>query len=122
MGLMQFMPGTWDELARELWLHDPYNPDENIHAGTVYDARCLTNVRLWLDELIIPESDQYRLMLCSYNAGGGYTRAAIQLCRARNLLPSWDNFSLQFPQATVRGKKPDWKQALGYALKIVPLT
>jgi soluble lytic murein transglycosylase-like protein len=123
MGLFQIMPGTYADLARELMLgQDPMNPDDNIHAGTHYDAKCLASVRLWLDEFVIPEEDHYRLMLCSYNAGGGYVCVAIKESRARGLVPTWTNFASLFPQATVRGLKPDWKQALGYATKILPLT
>jgi hypothetical protein len=37
MGLMQVMPGTWDELAERYGLgDDPNNPRDNIMAGTAY--------------------------------------------------------------------------------------
>lgn len=58
MGLMQVMPGTWDELrARHRLGDDPFDPRDNIHAGTAY-----------LREML----DRYGNiggMLAAYNAG-----------------------------------------------------
>lgn len=60
MGLMQIMPGTWAELRTRYRLgRDPYNPRDNIIAGTAY-----------LREL----HDRYgnpTAMLAAYNAGPG---------------------------------------------------
>ena len=37
MGLMQVMPKTWSEMRRQYGLgNDPYNPHDNIFAGTAY--------------------------------------------------------------------------------------
>ncbi len=37
MGLMQLMPGTWNDVRRRLGLgDDPYNPRDNILAGAAY--------------------------------------------------------------------------------------
>lgn len=60
MGLMQIMPGTWAELRKRYRLgRNPYNPRDNIVAGTAY-----------LREL----HDRYGnpiAMLAAYNAGPG---------------------------------------------------
>jgi soluble lytic murein transglycosylase len=54
MGLMQLMPDTADRYA----VVDPYSPDENIGAGTIY-------LRWLLDEF----GDELELALAGYNAG-----------------------------------------------------
>nr|WP_295237945.1 lytic transglycosylase domain-containing protein [uncultured Brevundimonas sp.] len=59
MGLMQVMPGTWAELRLRHGLGaDPYNPQDNVLAGTAY-----------LREMY----DRFGLhgMLAAYNAGPG---------------------------------------------------
>jgi hypothetical protein len=54
MGLMQLMPDTADRYA----VVDPYSPDENIGAGTLY-------LRWLLDEF----GGELELALAGYNAG-----------------------------------------------------
>jgi soluble lytic murein transglycosylase-like protein len=57
MGLMQLMPGTWAEMRTRLSLgSDPYNPRDNILAGTAY-------LRLMYDRFGYPG------LFGAYNAG-----------------------------------------------------
>ncbi|MFT8804300.1 MAG: transglycosylase SLT domain-containing protein [Acetobacter aceti] len=59
MGLMQLMPATWSELAAEFGLgNDPYEPHDNIMAGTGY-------IRQLYDKFGSPG------FLAAYNAGPG---------------------------------------------------
>ncbi|GAA6176411.1 lytic transglycosylase domain-containing protein [Sulfitobacter pacificus] len=60
MGLMQVMPGTWVELRQHHGLgQDPFDPRENIIAGTAY-------LRAMLDRY-----GTVGAMLAAYNAGPG---------------------------------------------------
>ncbi|MBN9673719.1 lytic transglycosylase domain-containing protein [Roseibium aggregatum] len=74
MGLMQLMPGTWEEMRGRYGLSaDPYEPRDNILAGTAY-----------LREMF----DRYGNitgMLAAYNAGPVRYDAYLETCRA---LPS----------------------------------
>lgn len=56
MGMMQLMPGT----AAMLGVNDPFNPIENIWAGT-YHVKCL----------ILKYNYNYDLVFAAYNAGEG---------------------------------------------------
>lgn len=59
MGLMQLMPGTWDEMRTLLGLgSDPFDPRDNILAGTAY-------LRRMYDRFGYPG------MFAAYNAGPG---------------------------------------------------
>ncbi|TIL65646.1 lytic transglycosylase domain-containing protein [Mesorhizobium sp.] len=60
MGLMQIMPATWDELRAHYRLgDDPFDPRDNILAGTAY-------LRAMLDRY-----GNVGAMLAAYNAGPG---------------------------------------------------
>jgi soluble lytic murein transglycosylase-like protein len=59
MGLMQLMPGTWSDMRARLGLGaDPYDPRDNILAGTCY-------LRLMYDRFGYPG------LFAAYNAGPG---------------------------------------------------
>jgi soluble lytic murein transglycosylase-like protein len=71
MGLMQLMPGTWDELRSELQLgSNPYDPRDNILAGTAYLRKL--GIRFG-----------YPGMIAAYNAGPA--RYAAYLARRQRL-------------------------------------
>ncbi len=61
-GLMQLMPATASELARKMGRHRPasYDPEFNIHAGSLYLARLLERY-----------DGNEKLALAAYNAGAG---------------------------------------------------
>jgi len=116
MGLLQLMPET----AKEVGCMEPFNPDENLKGGTTYLAKQLANVQLTVGSQPVAQDDLYRFALCSYNAGFGYTKVALRDLLARSLPLDWPHFRTALPQASVQGKKPDHKQALSYAEKILP--
>jgi soluble lytic murein transglycosylase-like protein len=71
MGLMQLMPGTWCDMRSRLGLGpDPYDPRDNILAGTLY-------LRLLYDRFGYPG------LFAAYNAGPA--RYAAHLTRGRPL-------------------------------------
>ncbi|MCA1200159.1 lytic transglycosylase domain-containing protein [Sphingomonas sp. R647] len=73
MGLMQLMPGTWEMLRKRLGLgHDPFDPCDNILAGSAY-----------LRELLDRYGDPG--FLAAYNAGPGRYEAYL---RRRQGLPA----------------------------------
>jgi len=81
-GLMQLMPAT----ARQLGLGDPYNPQENLAAGTRY----LQMLNHSFEE--IPDSVQrIKFVLAAYNCGLGHVRDAQRLAEAMGKNPMvWD--------------------------------
>lgn len=100
MGLMQLMPSTYKEIAREIGLPmAPYDPRSNIHAGIRYNLECFdfwTERRNWQEKL--------RLMLASYNAGAGNIGRAQKVVREQDLCKgrSWGCIKQGLPQVTGR--------------------
>ena len=105
--------------AKEVNVADPFNPDDCLRGGTEYLASCLANVRLVVAN-DTNQDDLLRFALCSYNCGFGYVRAALRDILASGSPPTWASLKASLPHATVRGKKPDSKQAIGYVEKILP--
>lgn len=74
MGIAQFMPATWAQLAKERVIPpnaSAYSPAPAIHACAFYMARL---AKKWTAER--EETDRYLLALASYNAGFGNILAA----------------------------------------------
>ena len=66
-GLMQIMPGTWEEMASKCAeADDPFDAHDSIYTGAAYMEEML---KVWKWER--PEADRYALALASYNAGAG---------------------------------------------------
>ena len=68
-GIAQFMPGTWDQIAKEMNLPDhanPYQPERAIPAAAYYMRKLWDT---WTTER--EQTDRYFLALASYNAGLG---------------------------------------------------
>jgi membrane-bound lytic murein transglycosylase F len=74
-GLMQVMPHTQKEIARQLAIDDLTNPKLNIRAGIFY-MRKMYRMFDGLDE-----SDRIRLTLAAYNAGPGRVLDAQKLAK-----------------------------------------
>lgn len=97
MGLMQLMPGTWEELRRRLALgQDPFDPRDNVLAGTAY-------LRQLFDRYGSPG------YLAAYNAGPGRYEQSL----AGRPLP---DETLRYVEkitggATAWRLSPDWRSA-----------
>ncbi len=81
-GLAQFMPGTWDQVRRELRLGSAASPhhDIAIEAGAYYMARLRKG---WSSPR--PQEDRQQLAQASYNAGMGNLLKAQRACGGPNL-------------------------------------
>ncbi|GGA48771.1 lytic transglycosylase domain-containing protein [Pelagibacterium lentulum] len=109
MGLMQVMPDTWAELSERYGLgHDPFDPRNNVLAGTAY-----------LREMF----DRYgsvAAMLAAYNAGPGRyddyvakgrTLPAETLAYVASLLPLVDSEAVAALGQTAPPIPDDWRSA-----------
>lgn len=75
MGLCQFMPNTWREVAVKHELNNPWRPDQSIRAAAIYMTQMHSG---WSSPR--PPQDRYLLALASYNAGFGNLLAAQRKC------------------------------------------
>jgi len=116
MGLMQLMPGT----ARDLGCTEPFNPDENLKAGTTYMARIIAEIQI-RGGLPYAEPDIYRMALAGYNGGPGYIYSALRISTEDGLPQTWASIKDTLPRATVRGKTIRVKDAVSYSEKILPI-
>lgn len=106
-GVMQLMPGTSAEIAKDLSCSDlPYVADINIRMGVFYDRWCY---RIWESEKGI---ERFRFMFASYNAGVGNIVDAQRLSRVKD---KWDEIAKQLSKIT--GKK-NAKQTIDYIKRI----
>jgi len=107
MGLMQIMPGTWDELRGQLELgSDPFDVRDNVMAGAFY-------LRQLLDRF------GRHGFLAAYNAGPG--RYAQHLSRGRGLPLETRAYVAQLAPAIAaaappgppdaRQRRPDWRSS-----------
>jgi membrane-bound lytic murein transglycosylase MltF len=80
-GLAQFMPATWDQIARELGLGNisPHESKYAITAGAYYMAKLS---RSWKSKR--SNIDRHRLAMASYNAGMGNLLKAQKACGGQN--------------------------------------
>ncbi len=115
MGLMQVMPATWAELrARHGLGRDPYDPRDNILAGTAY-----------LREMF----DRYgnvAAMLAAYNAGpgrydeyltNGRTLPAETRAYVAALAPILGGAAASEPPSSAPPPPPDWREAPLFAMR-----
>ncbi|WP_306049892.1 lytic transglycosylase domain-containing protein [Oceaniradius stylonematis] len=115
MGLMQVMPATWAELrARSDLGHDPYDPRDNIMAGTAYLRE------MW---------DRYgsvAAMLAAYNAGPGRydeylatgrTLPAETRAYVAALVPVLGGTAAPDAPARQSAPPPDWRAAPLFVLR-----
>lgn len=113
LGLLQLMPGTADEMG----CANPYDPGENLRAGIGYLKRQYGR----LDQVRTP-LDRLRWSFASYNCGRGYVQVALQLAELDQVHEwwTWDASAryLADPRATVRGRRADWRQVVGYVRRI----
>lgn len=114
-GLLQLMPGT----AREVGCLDPRDPGDNLRGGIRYLHTQWTRLAEIADQ-----ADRMRWAWASYNGGRGYVNRALSLSRLRygpaSRWAAWDVSSgaLSWPECTVRGKRPDWRQMVDYVARI----
>jgi len=78
MGLMQFMPRTFDEVSRQLGVTgSPYNPRISIMFGAFYDDKVTRN---FLGKRDRQPEDAFLIGLAAYNCGLGCVLRAQERC------------------------------------------
>lgn len=76
MGIMQIMPATWEEIASEINIADPWKAEQSIRAGVYYMLKIW---RFWVARGIADPDECLRFSQASYNAGMGNIRKAWRL-------------------------------------------
>lgn len=116
MGLFQLMPLT----AKELRVADPFRPDHNIRGGTEYLSNQWHRIKAKWPTIV--DADSLRMALASYNAGLLYPLTCGKELEREGKPVTWPGVAEKLKTITANGKKPDWKQILGYVDKILPLS
>ena len=91
-GLMQIMPGTWEELAAKLPISDPMDARDSVLAGVHYHR---WQWDAWAD--IDDELQRMLFTMGSYHAGAGRIRRAWRDC---GKCEQWDLAARYAPEAT----------------------
>lgn len=76
-GIMQIMPGTFDQISRELSIKggNPFDSSLGITMGVYYDYKMF---KIWKSERTV--ESKFKLMLASYNAGAGHLLNSQKKC------------------------------------------
>lgn len=91
-GLMQVMPHTQKEIARQLAIEDLTHPKQNIRAGIFY----MRKLYRMFDN--VDETNRIRLTLAAYNAGPGRVLEAQKLAKYLNDDPhNWQSVKDALP-------------------------
>ena len=108
-GLMQVMPGTWNDLAPKLSVTSPWLVKDNIQAGIYYDARMWA---IW--KAPRPLEERIAFTLASYNAGLGHILKAQRLVAPGRSSNHWQ------PVADVLHRVTGWhsEETRGYVIRI----
>jgi membrane-bound lytic murein transglycosylase MltF len=93
-GVMQVMPGTWNEMAPKLGLSNPWEVRQSIQAGVYHDASMWA---IW--KAPRPLEERIAFTLASYNAGPGH------IIKAQGLVPggqsnAWSPAATQLHRVT----------------------
>ena len=81
-GLAQFMPGTWNDVVRDLRITGSPHSDLAIDAGAYYMAKLR---RIWTWDR--SSHQRHELAQASYNAGAGHILKAQRFCGGARLWP-----------------------------------
>ena len=112
-GMMQIMPGTWNEVAPKVpgaLQHTRRDARWSIAVGIRYMATMRYH---WLDW---QEPHRHYLAMGSYNAGYGYWRKALQLAKAEG--QSYDTYE-SIAQYMPQVPRVKWQEPLTYVKRIV---
>jgi membrane-bound lytic murein transglycosylase F len=108
-GIMQIMPGTWNQIAAKIDVSSPWIVKDAINAGIYYDARMWA---VWTARR--PLEQRVFFTLASYNAGAG------NIVRAQRLVPddqdenAWEAVGAQLHRITGHHHR----ETLGYVERI----